>query len=265
MDDMEYLPKVIDEKITTCGRNSGSSLFPPRDWTVMNKISEHPVPVDIEDFEDGRGPAFTSGRYLCRFAGAGGKFMHAFMRIEKQIPLAGTTFERPSVRQQQASQPPDNVELQALKHFTEEKGTAAPKLLGYLIDKQDANDLVPGGYIIYLVWEKVRGVPLDPEKFWSCRRDQRNLIRENFRKAYKEIMSAGYDLVLPTSKNIIINWATNDVTISGFRGAVRTDPDEEWDDRDFGSFCLVQTSSWCKKYVPIKAEDVQDDENGWRW
>lgn len=56
-------------------------------------------------------------------------------------------------------------ELDALKDLTENKCTATPKLLGYRFDKQDGNDLAPGGYIMYLVWEKVPGDPLDINEF----------------------------------------------------------------------------------------------------
>jgi hypothetical protein len=44
---------------------------------------------------------------------------------------------------------------------------------------------VPGGYITYLVWEKVRGQVLTPELFWSLERPKRDLVRRNFRAAYE--------------------------------------------------------------------------------
>ena len=77
------------------------------------------------------------------------------------------------------------MELEAFKRLTEKGCTATPKLLGYRISTQDADDLVPGGYIIFLVWEKVQGESLDSKYFWSLPYTKRKVIRDNFKKAYK--------------------------------------------------------------------------------
>jgi hypothetical protein len=112
------------------------------------------------------GPAFTAGKYLCRRTGSGNAQTLAFLRIYKQTPVSGTKLESSSVPKAQASKA-YHVELEALRHLTENGCTATPALLGYQIDKQNANDLVPDGYILYLVWEKVAGEPLDIDVFWA--------------------------------------------------------------------------------------------------
>lgn len=180
------LPKMIGEKITTRCPNSDSALYPRRDWVVIEKLSEHPNPATVEDFDDGMGPAYTAGKYLCRLEGTANEKKLAFMRIYKQIPLDGTELDSSSVRKAQASNLHDHghVELDALKHLTESGCTITPRLLGYQIGKQDANDLVPGGYFLHLVWEKVPGDPLDIDEFWSLPHDKREFIRDKFKKAY---------------------------------------------------------------------------------
>lgn len=185
MEARPVLPKMIGEKITTRCPNPDSALYPRRDWFVIEKLSERPSPATVEDFDDGMGPAYTVGKYLCRLAGTGNEKKLAFMRIYKQIPLDGTRLDSVQVREAQASKPRNHVELDALKDFTENKCTATPKLLGYRFDKQDGNDLVPGGYIMYLVWEKVPGDPLDINEFWSLPFSRRQIIRDKFKKAYE--------------------------------------------------------------------------------
>ena len=140
------------------------------------------------------GPAFTTGEYLCRYIDDPG-FKLAFMHIYKQIPLDGTELDSLEDRKKQATIR-SHVELNALKKLTENECTATPKLLGYQISKQDANDLIPRGYIIYLLLEKFRGYPLEFEKFGSLLLGKRNLIRVKFKVAYMFIIRYNYDQVL---------------------------------------------------------------------
>ncbi|KAJ5832816.1 hypothetical protein N7474_001127 [Penicillium riverlandense] len=264
---MEVLPKMIGETITTrCSKPPDSVLYPHRDWIVMEKLSEHPYSVTPEDSAEGMGPAYTAGKYLCRLARAGNENKLAFMRIYKQIPLAGTALDNSSVRKAQASEDHGHVELEALKRLTEQRCTATPELLGYRIGKQDTNDLVPNGYIIYLVWKKVRGDPLDIKEFWSLPYNQRRIIRDNFKTAYKKVLSFGYQPFMPRPSKIILDKSTGDVKISGFRGAAIIHPDPKWKDYNFVMFALVLISSKRDEYLPNMAKDLQlDPSNGWRW
>jgi hypothetical protein len=75
--------------------------------------------------------------------------------------------------------------VEALLHLTEIRSAAVPKVRGYQTSKQEADDLVPGGYIVYLVWEEVSGCSLDPEYFWGVPYNKRQAIRENFKKAFR--------------------------------------------------------------------------------
>ncbi|KAJ5193156.1 hypothetical protein N7449_004358 [Penicillium cf. viridicatum] len=268
MESRPVLPKMIGEKITTRCPNPDSALYPRRDWVVIEKLSERPSPVTVEDFDVGMGPAFTAGKYLCRLAGAGNENKLAFMRIYKQIPLVDTELDSSSVRKAQASNLHDHghVELDALKHLTESGCTATPRLLGYRIGKQDANDLVPGGYIMHLVWEKVPGDPLDIDEFWSLPYNKREFIRDKFKKAYTEVLKFGYEPTRPSPSKIILDKTTGNIKISGFSWAARIDPDPRWEDYNFALFFLVLIDTTRDKFHPIMAEDIKHAEsNGWRW
>ncbi|KAJ6182900.1 hypothetical protein N7485_001542, partial [Penicillium canescens] len=218
---MELLPKLVGDVITTPRRNiSGSYFIPEHKWVILNKVNECPTTISQKDFEDGMGPAFTAGKYRCRLAGAGNENKFALMRIYKQIPLEGTRLDSARERQNQACPPRKHTEVEALLHLTEIRSAAVPEVRGYQTSKQEADDLVPGGYIIYLVWEEVSGCSLDPEYFWGVPYNKRQAIRENFKKAFSEVIGAGYQPVPSDPAKIIVNKDTNDVKICGFRGAV---------------------------------------------
>jgi hypothetical protein len=187
MDEMEYLPKMHGEVITTPRTKLSESYFiPEHDWIILRKMDERPSLISPEDFQQGMGPAFTAGKYYCRLAGAGNENNFAFMRIYKQIPLDGTRLDNASDRRAQASKPRKHPEPEAMMRLTGNRSTATPKVRGYRTGIQDANDLVPGGYIIYVVWEEVKGFcSLDQEYFWSLPYKKRQFIREKFKIAFR--------------------------------------------------------------------------------
>ncbi|KAJ5869193.1 hypothetical protein N7455_004134 [Penicillium solitum] len=262
---VQVLPKMIGETITTYCDPQDSAYYPPRDWIIIEKLGEESRDITQSDFASGMGPAFTAGKYLCR-PSAGDEDKLAFMRIYKQIPLYGTRLDSMKVREAQASKPRNHVELDALKDLTENNCTATPKLLGYRIAKQDVNDLVPGGYIMYLAWGKVPGDPLDINEFWSLPFSRRQIIRDKFRKAYTEVLCFGYKPILSTPSKIILDKITGDIKISGFSWAAPIQPETEWNDYNFVKFTLVLISPRQDKDFPTMANDLKDvQNNGWRW
>lgn len=107
------------------------------------------------------------------------------MRIYYQIPIAGTEDEGLDVLAQLVV--PSRVcgELEVFRQLMRCHCTAAPRLCGYAETTQDGHDLVPGGFIRYLVREKVPGEPLTEEFFWSLDLPARDTIRAKFRAAYE--------------------------------------------------------------------------------
>lgn len=54
--------------------------------------------------------------------------------------------------------------------------------MGYKIDRQGRDELVPGGYMVYMLLGKVPGVQLDTV-YWSMSAEVREKIRGLFRVA----------------------------------------------------------------------------------
>ncbi|GFF39786.1 unnamed protein product [Aspergillus lentulus] len=122
--------------------------------------------------------------------------------------------------------------------------------------KQDEDSIVPGGYITYVVWDKVPGEPLSEEEFWELDLESRQAIRDQFREAYPQLRKCGYLPRMPTMSKIICDKATGNMHFSGFPRAGRTDTKEEWHDKYYVLFGLAE---------PSPKTDWVKDTRGWTW
>ncbi|KAJ5774791.1 hypothetical protein N7457_009687, partial [Penicillium paradoxum] len=225
------------------------------------KLDECPTILTEREIANVLGPSYVAGKFLCRLSGSDTPRELAFMRIYKQIPIAGTEYEAPIIRAVQAT---GRLNIKSWPS----KRTAvilSPKLLGYQLGKQGETDLVPGGYILYLVWEKVPGESLDFHRFWSCPFSERQEFRAKFRRAYETLVRFGYRPQMPGLPKIIYEWATGEMHISGFRCAVPTDPSQNWNDLIYVQYSLALATTAMDKYYPVKSTDLYHDAKGWGW
>ncbi|KAJ9483964.1 hypothetical protein VN97_g9420 [Penicillium thymicola] len=126
------------------------------------------------------GPPFAVLKYLCHSAADSNK--KAIMRIYLQIPIEGTEFQRPEVRQRQAAPPRKHRELDVLKDLTLRKCPVVPSLLAYKQGKQGSDGLVPDGYITHILWDKVPGKELNQDMVWDRKSGPlREAVRAKFR------------------------------------------------------------------------------------
>lgn len=128
----------------------------------------------------------TVGKFLCHLEEDPTQI--AFMRIYYQIPVTGTEDADLATLAQQLRPPEVCGEREAFKLLMSQGCTVVPRMLGYSEKTQAENDLVPGGYIKYLVWERIPGESLTEEFFWSLDRPKRDDIRAKFRVAYESVM-----------------------------------------------------------------------------
>ncbi len=80
------------------------------------------------------------------------------------------------------------MEITALNRLTRVKCPYTPKLLSLLRKEQDSTTWVPGGWLIFILMEKVPGV--SPLNFWkptedrpAMTRSQRDEVRAGFKAA----------------------------------------------------------------------------------
>jgi len=170
--DAHLLPRLIGTTVTTYDDASWT-------WVITKKLSEKVAPMTETDVKMRRGFSKTVGKFLCHLEGRPDR--QAFMRIYYQIPIVGTEDADVEILAQQAVPPPVCGELESFKLL---RGcSAVPRFLGHAEKTQGEHDLVPGGYIRYVVWEKVPGESLTEEFFWGLDRSIRDDIREKFRAA----------------------------------------------------------------------------------
>ncbi|KGO77738.1 hypothetical protein PITC_010080 [Penicillium italicum] len=236
----------------------------PKRWEIVSEIHERANIVSQRDATNGLGPAYVAGKFLCRPASPSSPNKLAFMRIHKQIPIAGTEFEKTPIRATQAVKSYEPKELTALKSLEERGCDVIPRLLGYQCDQQDEDDIIPGGFVTYVMWAKVPGEPLDMQVFWSCSFSQRQEIRLKFREVYKKLEACGYS-PLPQMRKIIYDWSTQMMHLSGFSRPIRTTEGTQWSDLTYVNYGLVRPPTSLDQFFPITSVDLQYDDNGWRW
>ncbi|KAJ5858182.1 hypothetical protein N7455_009076 [Penicillium solitum] len=218
----------------------------------------------LHDVTNGLGPAYVAGKFLCRPASPGNPNLLSFMRIYKQIPIAGTEFEKGPIRAAQAVKSHEPTELTAYKSLKEKGCDVIPQLLGYQSDQQDEDDTVPGGFITYVMWEKVPGESLDWQMFWISSFSKREEIRVKFCEVYKKLDAYGYHLGTGMRK-ILYDWPTKTMHLSGLPDTTRTAEDTQWSDSLYVNYGLVRPPTGMYQYFPIPSVDLQYDDKGWRW
>ena len=172
----------------------------PSTWEVVQKINEH-----VEQWQDATSyPSLASAKFVCRDAQSPNG-PTAFLRIVKQIPSVKGDIGpvRPqeaaqftpselkayeAIRAREATQftPPELEAYQALK---ERNSPNTPKLLAWEQGTQDSSDSVPGGFITWIIFEKVEGIALGDENgdsmYWEQPPETRAKIRKVFLEEYE--------------------------------------------------------------------------------
>ncbi|CAG8903157.1 unnamed protein product [Penicillium egyptiacum] len=170
---------LVASPMTVVSASSGVS----RTWVITEKLSERAAPLTDHDVKMGRGSAKTVGKFLCYLAEDPEQI--AFMRIYQQIPITGTEDASNDTLARQAVPPGVCGELECFKLLQSGRCSAVPRFLGHAESTQGDDGLLPGGYIRYLVWEKVPGEPLTEEFFWGLDDTARKNIRSKFCAAYE--------------------------------------------------------------------------------
>lgn len=186
----------------------------------------------------GVGSPMTVGKFLCHLEEDPTQV--AFMRIYYQIPIAGTEDADLTTLAQQIQPHEVCGELEAFRLLMSQGCSSVPRFLGYCEKTQGEHDLVPGGYVKYLVWEKVPGEPLTEEFFWSLDPLVRDDIRAKFRVAFEEMLRCGVKPQESRISKIIYDQSTGNVRISGFRRGWPIRDKLQWSDTRYVAYMLAK-------------------------
>ncbi|OQD95336.1 hypothetical protein PENSOL_c021G05409 [Penicillium solitum] len=150
-------------------------------WRILKKLNEYEFQVNQEENNDYGSRSFASAKFECSDPKRSSK--KAFMRMYIQLPHRKTEMDDADTRGRQAVAftPP---ELNAYQDLTQNHSSNTPKLIGYKTGTQDRSGLVPGGFIIWLVWEIVPGLRLGDDDgagpFWALESEEREQVRTAF-------------------------------------------------------------------------------------
>ncbi|OJJ77958.1 hypothetical protein ASPBRDRAFT_167293 [Aspergillus brasiliensis CBS 101740] len=165
------------------------------------------------------------------------------MRIYKQIPTENTIGARSEVRAKQA-QAWIPFELKAYRQLMFKNSTFTPKLLDSMEESQDAYSLVPGGFIVWVVFQEVSGIRLGDEvgedTFWSMEPSVREQIRTLFKENYMTLGRWGWIPLHLLGKDLV--WDPESLTLFFVNWFMPTEivSPEIWEDGIFYSSGLLK-------------------------
>ncbi|KAK2756237.1 hypothetical protein FQN54_005645 [Arachnomyces sp. PD_36] len=154
-----------------------------------------------------------------------------------RVPHYETESQRPSERAKQATEVPHPVtesELYALQHLTRAECSSTPTLRSWKQTKQGKRGWVPGGYVVYLLMNKLPGIQIDQIEELSLK--ERNELRAAFKKAWIECRDCGFVSLDTTFKNLLWDRESQKCYIVDF---------EIWDPGDYSPWKDGIYDLWC--------------------
>ncbi|KAJ5920209.1 hypothetical protein N7516_011067 [Penicillium verrucosum] len=266
----EYLDELEGTQVTFDAIAEPPFNFPAQKWIIIEKLGEDSNCLTKEDIAADLGPSDTSGKFLCRPVTKEDDNRRAFLRIYQQVPIAGTETKKAAIRARQAvDTPPDHPELRAFRTFRKLGCDVVPRLLGYQQRRQDHDKGVPGGYVTYILWEKVAGESLNLTEFWRLPLPIVRLSAISFVKSIqsRRFLPYGYMPCMASESKIIYDKSSGQMHICGFKLASEFDEPQQWDDINYFLYGLIQPSDsifyW--EGTPPETADWIQDVNGWTW
>ncbi|KAF4770945.1 hypothetical protein HAV15_012436 [Penicillium sp. str.  len=170
--------------------------------------------------------------------------------------MDGTELSKSETRAKQAVPMKPITELVALKRLKKMGCDVVLDLLGFQEETQGPDGFVPGGFITFVVWEKVAGEPLGYDEFWNMNYNMRDSIRRKFRATYPKLLHGGIKPCIQSTSKLIVDTSTEEMHISGFSQAAFIEPTEEWSDANFALFGLANPPEKNEWWLGTK---------GWEW
>ncbi|RAL01104.1 uncharacterized protein BO80DRAFT_493598 [Aspergillus ibericus CBS 121593] len=234
-------------------------------WVILQTLNEHEFQTLPEDLRGSPESSVTCTLLRCERVGPDHP-VQGYMRIYKQIPIAGTEAEPVSTRAQQAGSCCP-LELEALRVLTRKQKQLpiTPRLLDTKEDKQDDTGFVPGGFITWLVWEVVPGIrlgnPCGAAAFWALDISERDAIREAFREGIMKLYRWGYYPLHGNGRNLVWDAETSTLYFVGFFLAGKFNTRPVWSPGKWAAWGLARAPDNCHYYLPTWDRSTE----GWEW
>ncbi|KAK2794011.1 hypothetical protein FQN50_009960 [Emmonsiellopsis sp. PD_5] len=172
------------------------------EWLIGQKISEKTTYIPGASRKDGRPRSEAQAVYHCQQITGPEIGKEAIVKVRMQVPTEYPP-DRRSLQPYENPGPSTCREINSLSHFNARGCSVTPKLLHVVKSLQEEWMLVPGGYIVFLVMEKVPGDPLDG--FWGYDPPKREKVRAAFRRGLTELLSHNANPIDTRLGNLIYN------------------------------------------------------------
>ncbi|KAJ5613622.1 hypothetical protein N7528_007276 [Penicillium herquei] len=221
-------------------------------WKLETKIHEHAYQHTQYDWESIQLTSEARGVFTCSKVSGDGPST-AIIKIRLQIPWLRTARKRSETRAKQSTSnipATFDLEVEALSKLTQAGCSSTPALYSSKKDQQTWDELVPGGYKLFILMEKLRGSPDAVDLFFTAKRRDSRLERDNLRKAFKkawlETLRCGVVHSDDAIRNLIWDSENNKCYIVDWeRWRAPREGKTVWKDRLYISFNLAQIGpSW---------------------
>ncbi|KAK6815160.1 hypothetical protein RU639_008439 [Aspergillus parasiticus] len=206
----------------------------PSRWRIVRKIHEREI-LHLEWEVKKRGwRAEGRGVFLCTDTHGN----EGVVKVRLQIPYMGTYFTSSTERAKQAIHDMGKsfrFEIDALRCLTQARCSSSPALLGWKRETQSNTDWVPGGYIEYILMERMPGVR--PPPYWQPMEERDRLLKA-FKEAYLECMACGRVHLDEGTRNLIWDDRSGKCYIIDWEDSLETTPEDTWEDRLYKTYLL---------------------------
>ncbi|KAI9682484.1 MAG: hypothetical protein M1829_000276 [Trizodia sp. TS-e1964] len=189
-----WIDDTLDGKRITFPQYSNSV------WELRHKISENSQQWDE--------PHESKAVFVCKQVEGPRVGAEEIIKVHMQIPH--TPYPRrltPEIRESLISMEVNihaQKEIEALDRLTAAGCSCSPKLLAWIQEKQDASLPLPGGYVIYILMEKLPGEsPHDLFMPGRSTLEERDQIRASFRPGFEELRKHGILPMDAGARNIL--------------------------------------------------------------
>ncbi|GAD99140.1 conserved hypothetical protein [Paecilomyces variotii No. 5] len=203
-------------------------------WKIVKKLEDHETRYTRDEFEHSGFYSESCCIFIC--CQDTENPTQAIMKIRMQIPYIGAESSSPDMRAPQArpcQRGQTSREIKALEKLTEAQCPCTPKLIAWKHENQGHDGWVPGGFLDYIVIEKLEGQTLSWELIDSLSNEQQESLRAAFKESYLSCFSHNFVNLDRGARNLIWNEEKNICYIIDWETWYRAKPSYEWDDDEY--------------------------------
>ncbi|PYI07452.1 hypothetical protein BO78DRAFT_89093 [Aspergillus sclerotiicarbonarius CBS 121057] len=181
---------------------------PSSSWRITQKLQEHETLFSADEYISAGYYSESTGIFTCEEIGSS---TLAIMKIRMQVPNSPDHASSSRL----FIQPPETeicgrtlLEIKALEAMTTAGCSCIPKYITSKHANQKSDGWVPGGFLDYIVMEKLEGITVSEEYLYDLRLEEQEELRQAFKVSYLECQDLGFVHLDENLTNLIWNKQT---------------------------------------------------------